>query len=127
MWKLPIVDFVPLNNSSLLKHCLILFLPLQTKTISRIRLLEAVLVGQLSPKIGAITQARSTNTQSGVLRLYVSTEEPSYPLQRIVNYILFVYASVFLASKHFNKVEEGLMFLVQEIQAVKINCTSEEA
>ena len=44
-----------------------------------------------------------------------------------MNYIVFVYSPVFLASKHFNKVEEGPKLLVQEIQAVRINCTSEEA
>ena len=136
VWKLPVVDFVPLDNPALLSLIKTLpdkvFQSLNQDHQYLIKLLESVLTGQLSEqcqnmKIGAITQARFTNTQSGVLRLYVSSEEPSYALQRIVNFIVFVYAPVFLASKHFNKVEEGPKLLVKEIQAVRIHCTPEEA
>ena len=50
-------------------------------------MVEAVIKGEVSDqwsrmKAGAITHARWTNTQSAVLRLFISTEEPSYKLQK---------------------------------------------
>ena len=96
------------------------------------KVLEAVLSGSISNqwkdmKVGAIVHSRWTNTQSSALRLYISIEEPSFELQRIVHFIVFVYAPVFLAAKHFNKAEEGPKLLLQEINAVKLHCTEEEA
>ena len=135
VWKLPVVEFSPFNNPALLG--VIENLPDDVfKTLNKdhqnfIKLIEAVLTGTITSqwenmKIGAISHARWTNTQSAVLRFYVSTKEPSFELQRIVSFIVYIYAPVFLAVKHFNRAEEAPKLLVPEIMAVQLHCTQEE-
>ena len=96
-----------------------------------IRMVEALLTCEISDqwsqmKSGNVVQSRWTNTQSRCCGAYLSTVEPTFQLQRIVHFIINVYAPIFLKAKHFNKAEEGPHLLVQEMQAVKLHCPPAE-
>ena len=136
VWKKPVMEFEQLDNPALLDA--IESLPDETfQTFNKdhqylIKMVHAVLTGNISEqwanmKTGKIVQSRFTNTQASILRLYISKENPSYELKRLVSFIIFVYAPVFLAAKHFNRAEEGPKLLLSEIRAVRIHCTEEEA
>ena len=96
-----------------------------------IKMVEGCLTGQVDKqwehmKLGSIVQSRWTNTQSGVCRLYQSTEEPSFALQRVVNFTVFVYTPIFLKAKKLQLAEYGPSLLVEEIIAARTHCMPEE-
>ena len=135
IWKLPVVNFAVIENQALLLD--IKSLPKEVfGTFNKdhqyiIRMVEAILTGEISDqwsqmKSGNVVQSRWTNTQSRCCRAYLSTVEPTFQLQRIVHFIINVYAPIFLKAKHFNKAEEGPHLLVQEMQAVKLHCPPAE-
>ena len=69
---------------------------------------------------------RWTTCQNGCCRLYLSEEDPSPALQRIVNFIVFVYGPVFLDIRHKSRVQQAPNHLVKEIMLIKQHCTEEE-
>lgn len=64
--------------------------------------------------------------QNGCLRLYLSEPNPSQSLLRIVNYIVNIYAPIFLDIRHQNKVQNAPYHLVKELELVRTNCNQEE-
>ena len=74
----------------------------------------------------SISVIRWTTVQNGCLRLYLSEANPSQSLLRIVNYIIFVYAPIFLDIRHYNRVQNAPYHLVKEIQLVRNHCNEEE-
>ena len=135
IWKLPIVTFAAVENPTLLLD--IKSLPKEVfSTFNKdhqyiMRMVEAILTGEISEqwaqmKSGNVVQSRWTNTQSRCCRAYLSTVEPTFQLQRIVHFIIHVYAPLFLKAKHFNKAEDGPGLLVKEMQAVKLHCPPAE-
>ena len=135
IWKLPIVNFASINNPTLLAT--IQNLPVDVfKKFNKdhqyiVKMVEAILTGQISDqwaqmKSGNVVQSRWTNTQSRVCRGYMSEEEPTFEFQSLVNFIIFVYAPIFIKAKHYNRAEEGPGLLVEEMQAVKLHCSPEE-
>ena len=77
-------------------------------------------------KSGNVVKSRWTNTQSRCCRAYLSTMDPTFQMQRLVYFIVNVYAPLFLKAKHFNRAEEGPKLLVEELQAVKLHCPPAE-
>ena len=75
---------------------------------------------------GNIHQARWFNREYRILRVYVSEEDPSEELIRLVNYIVMVYIPVFLDIKHYGLFEFGPLHLLKEIMLVQEHCTQEE-
>ena len=135
VWKLPVTDFEKIQNPVLIN--IISNLPesvfdsLNKDHQYLIRMLEVVMTGNgipqwLDMKAGKVCHARWTNTQSRVLRLYVSTPLPSMEITRLVTFIVKVYAPTFLAAKHFNTVSEGPRLLLNEIKAANEHCNAEE-
>ena len=49
-------------------------------------------------KIGPLVTSRFTTTQARCLRLWISQDNPSFGLTRAVNYLIYVWAEVFLIS-----------------------------
>ena len=100
VWKSPLVEFEPLPNPSLLD----LIQSMKAEVLDKLNhdyiyLLEmgrGVMTGQLADRwrdmqAGACTTVRWTNPQSRALRLYMSTASPSFALQRLVHFIVYVY------------------------------------
>ena len=91
---------------------------------------EVVNTGQQSDwtkkKSGNIHQARWINRQIRLLRVYISTPDPSYQMQRLVNYIIFVFLPTFLSIKHYSGFQFGPKHILQEVKAVAEHCTTKE-
>ena len=77
-------------------------------------------------KAGNMTSALWTNAQARALRLYMSTEEPSYALVRLVNYLVHVYGPVLVAIRTQNNLTKGSYHLLQQVMAVNTHCTEDE-
>ena len=94
-------------------------------------MLQGILTGKLTEKwenmkAGPVVHSRWTNTQSRTLRLYMSTDNPSFALSRLCSFIVYVYGPVFLAAIHFHGAEEGSRILLQEVKAVRLHCLEME-
>ena len=135
VWKLPILEFERFDNPQLLDAIKSIpseaFNDLSKDHQYLIKMLEGVLTGAPDDqwkymKAGPIVHSRWTNTQARTIRQYMSSENPSFELKRLCSFIVFVYGPVFLAAKHFNRVEEGPKILLQELQSVKFHCLPDE-
>ena len=119
----PVVNFRPVLNEDLLRT--IRKIPEKvSKDFSRdtkwgLGLVECLLTGQtnkwVNSKCGNIHQARWFNREYRILRVYVSEEDPSEELIRLVNYIVMVYIPVFLDIKHYGLFEFGPLHLLKEV------------
>ena len=116
VWQLPIREFSKIENPILLSRIenmsVEVFQSLSEGHQHFINIIQGILKGEINKqwsemKIGKVVHSRWTTGQTRICRLYMSTEEPTYQMQRIVNFIIMVYAPVFLATKHFNLAEEG--------------------
>ena len=47
-------------------------------------------------KIGPVVTSRFTTTQARTLRRWISADEPSFELNRVVKYLVYVWGHVFL-------------------------------
>ena len=135
VWKLPLVDFEVMDNPQLLQALESIpaevFSDLSKDHQYLLKMLEGVLTGNLpeqwcNMKAGPIVHSRWTNPQSRLLRLYMSSENPSFGMRRLCSFVVFVYSPVFLSAKHFQGAEEGPKILVQELKAVRLFCLEEE-
>jgi hypothetical protein len=134
VWKLEVGNFIPILNPELLN--MIRETPAEVKdNLSRdiryaLGIAEIVITGEhndwVRRKSGNIHQARWINRQARLLRVYVSTPEPSYQMKRLVNYIIFVFLPTFISIKHYSGFQFGPQHLLQEVKAVEKHCTTEE-
>ena len=71
-------------------------------------------------KIGPVVLSRFATTETRALRKYISTENPSYELQRMVHFIVYVWGHMYIVSKpHQEHSFSGPSLLLQETQLAK--------
>ena len=92
---------------------------------------RAVESGQLeecwaNSRAGVMTNARWQNTQSRVLRVYMSTVSPTEAQRRMTSFIIYVYVPTFLEVRQRNLLLEGPRHLLSMITRVKDTCTQDE-
>ena len=132
--KMPLKDFKILPNESLL------FDIRQTKS-NKIKLskdheifldiLETIITGKDSAgvwrKIGPIVHSRFTTTESRMARAYLSTDCPPIELERLVQYLVYVWAPVYVKSKILQNVGfSGPSLLLMETQLARKHLNEEE-
>ena len=78
-------------------------------------------------KIGPVVTSRFTTTQTRCIRLWLSEENPSFELTRVVNYLVYVWAEVFLMVKHRNSMVQAPRVLLLEVMLTKKHCTNPES
>ena len=135
MHKLPLKKFEVLPNPSLLR--LIegisesVFRNLSNDHQIFIGLIKIIITGKVEErwtemKIGPVVTSRFTTTQARCLRKWVSEEAPSFELRRVVLYLIFVWAEVFLTAKHRNSFQEAPRLLLLEVMLTKLRCSPPE-
>ena len=77
-------------------------------------------------KAGVMTNVRWSNTESRVLRVYMSTASPSEAQRRMTSFIIYVYVPSFLEIRQKNLLLEGPRHLLTIITRVATYCTKEE-
>ena len=77
-------------------------------------------------RIGPVVMSRFTTTQTRAVRTWISEEEPSFELQRIIHYLVFVWGPLFLTSKLKNQMEDGSRLLLLEMMLAKKHCSNPE-
>ena len=75
---------------------------------------------------GRMCHARWLTTASRILRVYISTEEPSESLLRLVNFIIFVYMPMWFNIHWKNDIANASQHLLDEIKLINQHCTEEE-
>lgn len=80
--------------------------------------------GNVSPNlanqsIGVLSRARWVTTASRNLRLYISEEEPSFILEILVKYIMFVYAPTIFKMKYRSSMAYGAVHLADMVKAIR--------
>ena len=133
--KLPVKGFMVLPNNSLL----LLLDKISSKTFRKlsndhqifIGLVRMVITGEMkerwvSRKIGPVVASRFTTTQARCLRLWISQDNPSFGLSRVVHYLIYVWAEVFLLSRHKNLLVEAPRLLLLEVMLTKRYCSMPE-
>ena len=96
-----------------------------------IGLAKIIITGELeerwtSRKIGPVVASRFTTTQVRCLRLWLSEDRPTHGLTRVVGYIIFVWAEVFILSRHKNLLTEAPRLLLLEVMLTRKFCTLPE-
>ena len=133
--KLPLKNFKILPNHSLL--VLIdstseeIFKELSNDHKIFMRLVRVVITGEVEyqyvwMKIGPVVQSRFTTTQTRCIRKWLSEENPSFELSRVVNYIIYVWAEVFLLCKRKNRLVMGPRMLLLEVMLTRKHCSNPE-
>ena len=113
---LPLADFEVLANPSLL--ALLNLISEETlRSLSNdhqifIGLIKIAITGEInlrwvSMRIGPMVTSRFTTTQARVVRKWLSTPNPSFEMSRVMRYLGYVWAEVFLVSKHKNQFLEA--------------------
>ena len=111
--KLPIKKFKVLPNPALLllleNICDETFKKLSNDHQIFIGLVRIIITGNVyqrwaTMKIGPLVTSRFTKTQARCLWLWISQDNPSFGLTRAVNYLIYVWAEVFLITQHLNLV-----------------------
>ena len=77
-------------------------------------------------RAGVMTNARWQNTESRVLRVYMSTLSPSEAQKRMTSFIVYVYVPTFLEIRQRNLLLEGPRHLLSIITRIKSSCTEGE-
>ena len=132
---LPVVDFVVLENPSLLS----LIDSMKEETLQNlgtdhrifIGVLRIIITGRDNPqfssmKIGPVVHSRFTTTETRFLRRWISTETPSFEQLRITRYLVYVWAETFLTAKIKNRFEDGSRLLLLELLLSKKYCSMPE-
>lgn len=133
--ELPLKKFKVLPNPSLLKLTEGIseevFIGLSNDHKIFVGLIKIIITGKVedrwtSMKIGPIVTSRFTTTQARCLRRWLSEEAPSFELQRVVHYLVYVWAEVFLMAKHRNTYTEAPRLLLLEVMLTKMRCSNPE-
>ena len=77
-------------------------------------------------KAGVMTNARWHNTESRLLRVYVSTDTPTFAQRRLASFVVLVYVPTLLEIVQRNLVLEGPRHLLSLVMRIKLYCTEEE-
>ena len=132
--KMPLKDFKVLPNETLLSDIR------QTKS-NKIKLskdheifldiLLTIITGKDSAgifrKIGPLVHSRFTTTESRMARAYLSTDCPPIELERMVQYLVYVWAPVYVKSKILQNVGfSGPSLLLMETQLARQHLNKEE-
>ena len=131
--KLPILDFEILPNQELLDI-------LQRTDTSQLSTDHAIFVGLLlmvitgvtnnsvSRKIGPIVLSRFTTSETRILRWYLSDENPSFVVRRMVHFLVYVWGPIYLKSKPLqdNKRFSGPQLLLEETMLARKSLSPSE-
>ena len=133
--RLPVKDFEVLPNSYLLDlidgTSADVFKNLSNDHQILLRLLRMVITGDLEEryvvmKIGPLVHSRFTTTEARTIRKYMSEEKSSFELTRVVKYLVYVWAPVFLLCKMMNRLEATPTMLLLEVMLTKKHCSYPE-
>ena len=132
---LPLADFEVLANPSLL--ALLNLISEETlRSLSNdhqifIGLIKIAITGEInlrwvSMRIGPMVTSRFTTTQARVVRKWLSTPNPSFELSRVMRYLVYVWAEVFLVMKHKNRFLDAPRALLLEVMLTTKYCSYPE-
>jgi hypothetical protein len=135
VWELPVEAFEAVPSSSL--RALLNTIPnailnqFNSDTRYLLEMAKAVESGELEPrwarhKAGVMTNARWMNTESRLLRVYMSTVEPTMAQRRMTSFVIHVFVPSFLEIRQKNLLAEGPRHLLAIIQRTQQFCTLEE-
>ena len=133
--KVQLVEFQVVPNPHLLtlieKMCPRVLKDLGTDHRTFIGLLRMAITGKVDEqyaqmKIGPMVTCRFTTTEARFLRCWLSTLHPSFEQTRIMFFIVYVWAEVFLTAKQMNRMEHGPRLLLLEVMLAKKHCTYPE-
>ena len=132
---LPVEVFTILPNPSLLKVINLI----SEETIQSLSndhkiflgLIKIVITGEVvkrwvDMKIGPVVTSRFTTTQTRVVRVWLSTANPSFELTRVMHYLVYVWAEVFLTVKHLNRFVDAPRLLLLEVMLTSKHCSYPE-
>lgn len=77
-------------------------------------------------RIGPMVTSWFTTTEARVLRAWLSDLDPSFEMRRITRYLVFVWAHVFILSKHRNSFQQAPRILLLEAMLTEKFCTMPE-
>ena len=77
-------------------------------------------------KAGVMTNARWHNTESRLLRVYMSTDTPTFAQRRLASFVVLIYVPTLLEIVQRNLVLEGPRHLLSLVMRIKLYCTEEE-
>ena len=77
-------------------------------------------------KIGPVVTSRFTTTQARTLRLWISVDQPSFELTRVVKYLVLVWGQVFLLAKRENSLVLAPRMLLLEVMLTRKFCSYPE-
>ena len=133
--KLPLADFQVLDNPSLLA----LLDQISEETfrslsndhqiffgLLRIAITGKVVERWLSMKIGEMITSRFTTTEVRVVRLWLSTSNPSFEHTRVMSYLVNVWGPVFAQIKQHNLFLEAPRALLLEVMLTAQHCSYPE-
>ena len=133
--KLDLVNFTVMPNPKLLQIIYIIpsdsFQEFNSDHQIFIHLILCVITGKtdirwFSMRIGPLVHSWFTTTQTQCLRVYISDPSPSFGLTRIIHYLVFVWAEVFLTSRHQHNLSFGPRLLLLETILVRAHLTYPE-
>ena len=135
VWELAVVEYEAVPSPSL--RSLLNAIPanvweqFNNDTRYLLEMAKAVESGHLekrwaNSRAGVMTNARWQNTESRVLRVYMSTLSPSEAQKRMTSFIVYVYVPTFLEIRQRNLLLEGPRHLLSIITRIKSSCTEGE-
>ena len=135
VWELAVVEYKAVPSPSL--RSLLNAIPadvweqFNNDTRYLLEMAKAVESGHLEKRwaksrAGVMTNARWQNTESRVLRVYMSTLSPSDAQKRMTSFIVYVYVPTFLEIRQRNLLLEGPRHLLSIITRIKSSCTEGE-
>ena len=77
-------------------------------------------------KIGPVVQSRFTTSEARTCRVYISEAKPSFQLTRVVKFLVYVWAPVFLNAKKQNSLCLAPRMLLLEVMLIKKFCSEPE-
>lgn len=77
-------------------------------------------------KIGPVVTSRFTTTQARALRRWISADEPSFELNRVVKFLVYVWGHVFLLAKKKNSLVLAPRILLLEVMLIRKFCSYPE-
>ena len=133
--KIPVVAFVVLPNPALLaiidRMSPDVMKDLGTDHRIFIGVIRMVITGEVddqyaSMKIGPMVTSRFTTTEMRFGRHWLSTLDPTFEETRVMRYLVYVWAEVFLMAKEMNRFEHGPRLLLLELMLARKHCTKPE-
>ena len=133
--KIPVVAFQVLPNPPLLalinRMSIDVLKDLGTDHRIFIGIIKMVITGEVdeqyaSMKIGPMVTSRFTTTETRFGRHWLSTSDPTFEETRVMRFLVYVWAEVFLTAKEMNRFEHGPRLLLLELMLAKKHCSQPE-